>query len=373
MTVRDHRLYTNPGRSLLCIDAGYVVALMAAHHDVDASKLRWNHAELVDWLTSKAEADLGCPVLRVHWYDAIDPAGRHPNPRAAAMARVAGVKVRAGQLTFNSRGVMMQKAVDTRLVADMIVHATRGLVSDVIVITGDQDMVPGVEEVQNMGGKVILWSIGGADLPQSVSRELINTADAHEPLPGSALAQFILGPDSIATPAPVAPPVEEPTEPTAAPPAAERPAVARPAPVPAPPVKTPGNVPHSPAVPTPPRQPATPAASEFAPLYDLSPTSYFEAIPSGLGFSPSAAPLNAGRVYGQRWWAANTADARNHILHFESADSPHRVIPRDIDTDLLRFAEEVAKQDTWGPVWIKHSIRQGFWDAIDDLAAQEEL
>ena len=69
------------------------------------------------------------------------------------------MQLRAGQLIeWGDRRT--QKAVDTRLVADMVLTAMKGHVSDIILVSGDADMLPGVEEAVNAGVRVHLYGFG---------------------------------------------------------------------------------------------------------------------------------------------------------------------------------------------------------------------
>ena len=91
------------------------------------------------------------PVHRQNWYDGIPDSGPHRYQRA--LRSEPGVQLRAGQLIeWGDRRT--QKAVDTRLVADMVKASLTGTCSDIILVSGDADMIPGVEEAVDSGVRV---------------------------------------------------------------------------------------------------------------------------------------------------------------------------------------------------------------------------
>lgn len=65
------------------------------------------------------------------------------------------------------------KGVDIALTKDMLSHAFRGNYETAVLISGDGDYVPLVEEVQRLGKRVVLWFFEG----DSLNRELKLGAD----------------------------------------------------------------------------------------------------------------------------------------------------------------------------------------------------
>ena len=97
------------------------------------------------------------PVHRQFWYDGIPDTGPHRYQRA--LRTCDGVQLRAGQLIeWGERRT--QKAVDTRLVADMVLTSVRQEVTDIVLVSGDADMIPGVQEAVNHGIRVHLYGFG---------------------------------------------------------------------------------------------------------------------------------------------------------------------------------------------------------------------
>ncbi|MFN7242388.1 MAG: NYN domain-containing protein [Dietzia cercidiphylli] len=97
------------------------------------------------------------PVQRQNWYDGIPDSGPHRYQRTLRV--IEGVQLRAGQLIeWGERRT--QKAVDTLLVADMIQAAYKGQCSDMVLVTGDADMIPGVRVAVDAGVRMHLVGFG---------------------------------------------------------------------------------------------------------------------------------------------------------------------------------------------------------------------
>ncbi len=392
----DPTLYATDRRAIVFVDAAFVLHVMQAHHQVSAlSELAIDHPRLIDQLRRRAEEVLGCPVLRVYWYDAEHPSGRVPNLVASAMGRVDGVRVRLGTLHVRPDGRLEQKAVDTLLVRDMIAHAYKKTVSEMILVSGDNDLAPGVEEAQEQGVRVHLWSIAGEDLPPSVGRGLANLADSRLELGAVDLAQSVRAssPPVRAVAEPAATSADQPAEtaPEVAPVEAGPPAPG-PTPIPQPvPFPHPASPPHVPAKPwspaggkptsapsstTPtPRPPiSAPAAAPAAPapLAAQTPQVYStdrDAFPTlyDLNKDTYNAPVNSsgaaavGMAYAERW-AEVVARADLERLYSRHDPSFAGNIPKPVDADLLFFGQDHGL-DTYA-VYLKFDLRRGFWNGI---------
>lgn len=145
-------------RTLIYVDTSYLLASFYNSWETGArSQLEIDLPAVVNHLGELVEAHLGQPVHRQYWYDGIPDSGPHRYQRA--LRTCDGVHLRSGQLIeWGERRT--QKAVDTRLVADMIVAAMRGQVSDMVLVSGDADMIPGVEEACANGVRVHLYGFG---------------------------------------------------------------------------------------------------------------------------------------------------------------------------------------------------------------------
>lgn len=145
-------------RTLIFVDTSYLLASFYNSWETGArSQLEVDLPEVVRLLTTMAVNQLDQPVHRQNWYDGIPDSGPHRYQRS--LRSEPGVQLRAGQLIeWGDRRT--QKAVDTRLVADMVVAAQKQQFSDFILVSGDADMLPGVHEAVDAGIRVHLYGFG---------------------------------------------------------------------------------------------------------------------------------------------------------------------------------------------------------------------
>lgn len=145
-------------RTLLFVDTSYLLASFYNSWETGArAQLEIDLPEVVNVLGQMVQTQLDQPVHRQLWYDGIPDSGPHRYQRSLRTCE--GVQLRAGHLIeWGERRT--QKAVDTRLVADMVLSAARGQVSDFVLVSGDADMIPGVEEAVTAGIRVHLYGFG---------------------------------------------------------------------------------------------------------------------------------------------------------------------------------------------------------------------
>lgn len=145
-------------RTLIYVDTSYLLASFYNAWETGArAQLEIDLPEVVSVLDSRAVDQLHQPVHRQNWYDGIPETGPHRYQRALRSCN--GVQLRSGQLIeWGDRRT--QKAVDTRLVADMVISALSGDVTDIILVSGDADMLPGVDEAVSRGVRVHLYGFG---------------------------------------------------------------------------------------------------------------------------------------------------------------------------------------------------------------------
>lgn len=145
-------------RTLVFVDTSYLLASFYNSWETGArAQLEIDLPEVVTVLRSMVENQLGQPIVRQNWYDGIPESGPHRYQRA--LRTCDGVQLRAGQLIeWGER--RSQKAVDTRLVADMVLAAIHRDITDIVLVSGDADMIPGVQEAVDAGIKVHLYGFG---------------------------------------------------------------------------------------------------------------------------------------------------------------------------------------------------------------------
>lgn len=184
------------GTVMVFVDAGYVYGVMRTFYGVErVDDLTIDCQRLADVLREQITAACG-PDLRLRWYDATVPSRQLTNPRAIGMGGVAGVRLVEGRLV-RREGQVEQKAVDTRLVVAMCTIAHQRQVDTFVVVSGEEDIVPGVEAAEDLGLQVEVWSIEATDSAPTVSRELVTIADHHRTIGVDALAEVITPVGSI--------------------------------------------------------------------------------------------------------------------------------------------------------------------------------
>ena len=165
-------------RTVVFVDTSYLLASFYNSWEIGArAQLEIDLPEVVATLRSMIENQIGHPVHRQNWYDGIPDTGPHRYQRA--LRTCDGVQLRTGQLIeWGERRT--QKAVDTRLVADMVVTAMNQHFTDFVLVSGDADMIPGVNEAANNGMRVHLYGFGW-DSMSSALRHACDTTTILDP------------------------------------------------------------------------------------------------------------------------------------------------------------------------------------------------
>ncbi|OFK93175.1 NYN domain-containing protein [Corynebacterium sp. HMSC068H04] len=397
-------------RTLVFVDTSYLLASFYNSWETGArAQLEIDLPEVVSSLGSMIENQVGNPIHRQYWYDGIPDTGPHRYQRALRVCD--GVQLRTGQLIeWGERRT--QKAVDTRLVADMIVSAMKGQVTDFVLVSGDADMIPGVQEAVNNGVRVHLYGFGWDSMSSALRHACDSTtildpredfADAMElevlegPLPPTIREPQSTGEgseDASDSATEDAPECDEPTEAQAAFPSAPKPGPATPsaaaqdvaatashpesaapsAPAdeeePAPcgeQTTKPSAADQKPAdaeeetgteAPKPAPKPAAPKPSMMAPRRKLR-SKYVplpEEVWSSAGFQ---SPFDVGQQYAS-WWFDNAASA-------DQRDQAHLLsgggLPPEIDRPLLQFACETLHEYTLTETQ-RVNLRDGFHSGI---------
>ncbi|MGV0361619.1 NYN domain-containing protein [Corynebacterium minutissimum] len=393
-------------RTLVFVDTSYLLASFYNSWETGArAQLEIDLPEVVSSLGSMIENQVGNRIHRQYWYDGIPDTGPHRYQRALRVCD--GVQLRTGQLIeWGERRT--QKAVDTRLVADMIVAAMKGHVTDFVLVSGDADMIPGVQEAVNNGVRVHLYGFGWDSMSSALRHACDSTtildpredfADAMElevlegPLPPTIReprdgdeesdSDAVLGaetsgqpssPEASSDESPAQPSprladddddCDEPTEAQAAFPSAPKPGPITPSAVaPAAPDAATAEAPKT-ASPdddsaenTAAPKPAAPKPSMMAPRRKLR-SKYVplpEEVWSSAGFQ---SPFDVGQQYAS-WWFDNAASA-------DQRDQAHLLsgggLPPEIDRPLLQFACETLHEYTLTETQ-RVNLRDGFHSGI---------
>jgi uncharacterized LabA/DUF88 family protein len=393
-------------RCVVLVDAGYLLGAAASLLAGDASRTRISvdHAALIQALRERAEADTQRELLRIYWFDGAPD--RVPQPEHRRLRVMPRVTVRLGALT-RSEGRWAQKGVDAAMHAELTELARNHACSDIVLVTGDGDLLPGLTSAKEHGVAVHLWAVQAADGDYNQSEDLVAEADErrvldrvwitravrarevsgvcppqHEPRPEIAAILSAPLPESAKNGAgtPAAPPgeraPEQPAEDEA--PADEDGAAAKD---------------DGPSVPTPKdlagmgRPPAAHGAPPNATLRWSSDKGWVE---RGTGEPPEVAalptlahlttaeqrwadreedsttvsgdPFEVGEVFARRWMQRRATPV--HLQHL-SGEYPR--IPHRIDGELLRYAARfglLAHKDDQIDEQDRYAIRAGFWREV---------
>ncbi|MGW2249739.1 NYN domain-containing protein [Kitasatospora sp. NPDC001660] len=220
-------------RCVVLVDAGYLLGAAASllAGDPSRSRVTVDHTALITALRERAEVETGLPLLRIYWFDAAPD--RRPMPEHRRLRVLPRVTVRLGALT-RAEGRWVQKGVDAAMHAELSELARNRACADVVLITGDGDLLPGMMSAKEHGVVVHLWALQAADGDFNQSEDLVGEADERRVLDREWIeGSFSLRETASVFPAPGQGPRQEIAKILAAPPAAP-PAVVPPAvPVPA--------------------------------------------------------------------------------------------------------------------------------------------
>jgi uncharacterized LabA/DUF88 family protein len=168
-------------RGAIFIDGGYL----------DQVLLNFDRAR-IDYSKFSNELLKDIPLLRTYYYHCLPYQSPNPTEEQRAefasaerfhrsLSRLPSFTVRRGKLAYrgtdeNGRPVFEQKRVDIALATDLVMHATKRLITHAVLVTGDSDFIPAVETAQSEGVQITLF-YSRSCLPHD---ELIDAVDARE-------------------------------------------------------------------------------------------------------------------------------------------------------------------------------------------------
>ncbi len=418
-------------RCVVLVDAGYLLGAAASllAGEPARSRITVDHTALIHGLRERAEADTEQPLLRIYWFDGAPD--RVPQPEHRRLRVMPRVTVRLGALT-RSDGRWAQKGVDAAMHAELTELARNRACSDVVLVTGDGDLLPGLMSAKEHGVAVHLWAVQAADGDYNQSEDLVAEADERRVLDRAWITRAVRAKDltGICAPAPaprpeiaaiLSAPLPESALAASAERAAEAAAQAAQAAQaaagnshgsPEPPTAVNGSAAAGPAapakgVPTPKdlaglRGPTAPAPQTPQPtgatLRWSSDKGWIERPGNGsLGEPPETAslptlaqltsaeqrwadreedittvggdPFEVGQVFARRWM-----ERLPEQTHVQKLSTMYPRIPHRIDGELLRYAARfglLAHKDDQIDEHDRYAIRAGFWREIDVRAAAE--
>jgi NYN domain len=335
------------GRHAVLVDAGYLYASVGQLVLGRTSRREFRIAAepLIGALLARADRTTPGELLRMYWYDAARD--RVPTVDQRQIAALPHVKVRLGNL--NSAG--QQKGVDAQLRQDLEVLARHRAVTDVVLIAGDEDMVPAVEAAQAYGVRVHVW---GVEPPYGVNQaeRLVWEADTVDQLDADFCRPYVeIEPGAVESGLVESGPVG--SGPIGSGPVVSGPGV----PAPAESAVEPGSRDDKPAVPTP--------ADVFAARKLAGPPPARPvAVGPAPGPGPSAAPERPGPERPEmeqigariaaRWLLTRGRENVADLL-------PGPVLPTVIDKELLVEAEEEISRSLRPYEEARRALRDGFW------------
>ena len=140
---------------MLFVDAGYVLAdgAMAVHGTRRRESVSWDYAGLLQLFGSLAMERTRLPLLRCYWYEATVEGRRTADHET--LADLPGVKLRMARTRPGRR-----EGVESEIRRDLTTLAQNKAVSDVVVVSAEEDLAQVVADVQDMGLRVTLLHVG---------------------------------------------------------------------------------------------------------------------------------------------------------------------------------------------------------------------
>lgn len=403
-------------RCVVLVDAGYLLGAAASllAGEPSRSRITVDHAALIQGLRERAEADTEQPLLRIYWFDGAPD--RVPQPEHRRLRVMPRVTVRLGALT-RSDGRWAQKGVDAAMHAELTELARNRACSDVVLVTGDGDLLPGLMSAKEHGVAVHLWAVQAADGDYNQSEDLVAEADERRVLDRAWITRAVRAKDLAGLCAPAPAPRPEIAAILSAPlPEAALAEAARNGSSTV--AETDGHGPPEPApategtkaVPTPkdlaslraPGQSAAPPHNGQAPagsaLRWSSDKGWIDRAgplgePAETASLPTLAqltsaeqrwadreedittvggdPFEVGQVFARRWM-----ERLPEAVHLQKLATMYPRIPHRIDGELLRYAARfglLAHKDDQIDEHDRYAIRAGFWREIDVRAAAEHV
>ncbi|MDX3237397.1 NYN domain-containing protein [Streptomyces sp. ME03-5709C] len=408
-------------RCVVLVDAGYLLGAAASllAGEPSRSRITVDHSAVVAGLRERAEQETGRPLLRIYWFDGAPD--RVPQPEHRRLRVMPRVTVRLGALT-RTDGRWAQKGVDAAMHAELSELARNRACSDVVLVTGDGDLLPGMMSAKEHGVAVHLWAVQAADGDFNQSEDLVAEADERRVLDREWITRAIRVREPAGVCAPLTPrpeiaailsaPLPETARRAEPQPAADQPvepAAAEPRIVTAdrngtrPPPEQAASA-GRPGVPTPKDvaglvhrghsspHPASSAAAGATLRWssdrglvggaegaDVSLPSLAQLTSPEQRWADreeditavSGDPYEVGQVFARRWIGRLTDPSHLQLLSAEYPRVPHR-----IDGELLRYAARfglLAHKDDQIDEHDRYAIRAGFWREIDARAVVSKV
>jgi hypothetical protein len=167
-------------RCALFVDASYALAdgALAVHGTRNRDSVSWDYAGLLKLLGGLSRDRTGLPLLRCYWYDTSTDGNR--TAEQDVLADIPGLKLRLSKIRPSRK-----EGVEAEMRKDLTALARNHAISDVIIVTAEDDLAPVIAEVQDLGVRTILLYIaadGDRAVPQTLRQEcddLIEISPGH--------------------------------------------------------------------------------------------------------------------------------------------------------------------------------------------------
>jgi uncharacterized LabA/DUF88 family protein len=158
-------------RCALFVDANYALAegALAVHGTRNRDSVSWDYAGLLKLLGGLSRERTGLQLLRCYWYDTASDsarAGEHDT-----LADIPGLKLR-----LTKSRPSRKEGVEAEIRKDLTALARNHAVSDVIIVSAEEDLAPVIAEVQDLGVRAILLHVA-TDGNWAASRTLRQESD----------------------------------------------------------------------------------------------------------------------------------------------------------------------------------------------------
>ena len=173
-------------RCALFVDASYALAegAQTVHGTRNRDSVSWDYPGLVKLLGSLSRDRTGLPLLRCYWYDTSADGNRAAEHDA--LADIPGVKLRLSKIRPNRK-----EGVEAEIRKDLTALARNHAVSDVVIVSAEEDLAPVIAEVQDLGIRATLLTITAADGSWVVSGPLRQECDDLIEMSGAHLRPYV--------------------------------------------------------------------------------------------------------------------------------------------------------------------------------------
>jgi uncharacterized LabA/DUF88 family protein len=172
-------------RCALFVDAGYMLAdgATAVHGTSSRDSVSWDYAGLLRFLASLFAERTGQQLLRCYWYEAsVD--GRR-TPEHDTLADLPGLTLRLGRMRPGQ-----PEGVEAEIHRDLTTLATNRAISDVLLVSAEEDLAQVIADVQDLGIRVMIVHIS-VDGNWTVSRSLRQQCDDVIRVDGTQLRPYV--------------------------------------------------------------------------------------------------------------------------------------------------------------------------------------